>query len=100
MSMVSAGCPEKILGTLWAPSRHPNDEKGVKSMLTRLADRVEKGKDGKPVKVIRYGLWGTNAEIERHGRKFVVFRKGKEKESFRTLEEAEQFMTTLIRRRG
>ena len=69
-------------------------------MLTRLADRVEKCKDGKPVKVIRYGMWGTNAEIERHGRKFVVVRNGKEKESFITMEEAEQFMTTLIGRRG
>lgn len=69
-------------------------------MLTRLSDRVEKGKDGKPVKVIRYGMWGTNAEIERHGRKFVIVRKGKKLESFGTLEEAEKFMTTLIGRRG
>ena len=68
-------------------------------MLTRLTDRVEKAKDGTPVKVIRYGMWGTNAEIERHGRKFDVVRKGKKLESFGTLEEAEKFMTTMIGRR-
>ena len=65
-------------------------------MLTRLTDRIEEGPDGKEVKVIRYGMWGTNAEIERHGRKFVVIRKGKKPEIFKTLEEAEQFMKTLI----
>ena len=69
-------------------------------MLTRLTDRIEEGSDGKQVKVVRYGMWGTNAEIERHGRKFEVVRKGKKLESFRTREEAEQFMNTLIGRRG
>ena len=65
-------------------------------MLTRLTDRIEEGPDGKEVKVIRYGMWGTNAEIERHGRKFVVIRKGKKPEIFKTLEEAEQFMILLL----
>ena len=65
-------------------------------MLTRLTDRIEEGPDGKQVKVIRYGMWGANAEIERHGRKFVVIRKGKKPEEFKTREEAEQFMKTLI----
>ena len=68
-------------------------------MLTRLTDRIEEGPDGKEVKVVRYGMWGTNAEIERHGRKFNVIRKGKKLESFRILEEAEQYMITLIGRR-
>ena len=65
-------------------------------MLTRLTDRIEEGPDGKQVKVVRYGMWGTTAEIERHGRKFEVVRKGKKLEEFKTREEAEQFMKTLI----
>ena len=65
-------------------------------MLTRLTDRIEEDQDGTPVKVIRYGMWGTNAEIERKGRKFIVVRKGKKPEEFNTREEAEQFMKTLI----
>ena len=68
-------------------------------MLTRLTDRIEEDQNGTPVKVIRYGMWGTNAEIEQHGLKFEVVRKGKKLESFGTLEEAEKFMTTLIGRR-
>ena len=46
-------------------------------MLTRLTDRMEKDSAGKDVKIIRYGMWGVNAEIERRGRKFVVIRHGK-----------------------
>ncbi len=65
-------------------------------MLTRLADRMEKDSNGKEVKIIRYGMWGVYAEIERRGRKFVVIRRGKKNEEFQTLEEAELFMKALL----
>lgn len=61
-------------------------------MLTRLTDRIEEGPDGKDVRIIRYGMWGTNAEIERHGRKFLIIQNGKTLSEFKTLEEAEVFM--------
>lgn len=32
-------------------------------MITRLADRIEKGPEG-DVHIRRYGMWGTSAEIE------------------------------------
>ena len=65
-------------------------------MLTRLTDRMEKDSAGKDVKIIRYGMWGVNAEIERRGRKFVVIRQGKKNEEFKTREEAELFMKALL----
>lgn len=66
-------------------------------MLTRLTDRIDEV-DGKPVKVIRYGKWGTTSEIEKRGRKwFVVHPNGKEKQ-FKTLEESEQYLTTFVGR--
>lgn len=67
-------------------------------MLTRLTDRIEEGPDGKDVRIIRYGMWGTNAEIERHGRKFRIVQHGKKKEEFKTLAEAELYMEELCRR--
>ena len=65
-------------------------------MLTRLADRIEKDPKGKDVKIIRYGMWGVNAEIERRGRKYVVIRHGKKNVEFRTREEAEEFLKIFL----
>jgi len=64
-------------------------------MLSRLTDRYEDGKDGKKIKIIRYGLWGISSEIEKRGRKwFVVHPNGKEKK-FKTLAEAEVYMEEI-----
>jgi hypothetical protein len=57
---------------------------------------MEKDSEGKDVKIIRYGMWGVTAEIERRGRKFVVIRRGKKNEDFKTLEEAELFLRALL----
>ena len=59
-------------------------------MLTRLTDKIEKGADGE-TRIIRYGMWGTSAEIEKHGRKYVVIHKNKKQATFPTLAEAEVY---------
>lgn len=65
-------------------------------MLTRLADKIEKTPDGKEIKIIRYGMWGTNLEIEaRVGKYFVIFPSGK-RESFPRLADAEIFLKKSI----
>ena len=63
-------------------------------MLTRLADRIESGSNGEEI-IIRYGMWGTTAEIERHGRKFRVIHKGKKLNEFDTLQEASVLLSAL-----
>lgn len=69
-------------------------------MLTRLTDRMEDGPDGPgTVKIIRYGMWGITAEIERHGRKFVVINGKHKPEEFRRLVDAEEYMRELFRNR-
>jgi len=65
-------------------------------MLTRLSDRIEAGPDGE-TRIIRYGLWGVSAEIEKRGRKFVVI-QGKKETPYKTLEEAENHMLLLLNR--
>ncbi len=61
-------------------------------MLTRLADRIETDTEGKETKIIRYGMWGTNLEIEgRAGKYFVIFPSGKQ-QSFPRLADAEIFL--------
>lgn len=50
-------------------------------------------------KVIRYGMWGTNAEIERHGCQFHVVHEGKSKAKFKTLAEAEVFVRECFLKR-
>ena len=61
-------------------------------MLTRLTDRYEEGQDGKQIRIIRYGLWGISAEIEKRGRKwFVVYPNRKEKQ-FKCRAECEAYL--------
>lgn len=64
-------------------------------MITRLADRVEDGPNGK-VKIKRYGLWGTNAEIEKRGKEKYVLVNWKESREFKHLEEAEIYLQELV----
>lgn len=72
---------------------------GETGLLNRLADRFEPGKK-KPVKIIRYGIWGTTAEIERRGpKKFAVVQKGKKEIAFKRLVDAEAYMLELVRHR-
>ncbi len=64
--------------------------------FTRLSDRIEKEKDGSEVKVKRFGLWGTNVEIEVKGKLIeVVYPKGK-REKFKKLEEAKQCLEEIV----
>ena len=67
-------------------------------MITRLADRIEPGPAGEEVRVIRYGMWGTNAEIERHGRKWFVVHPNKSKKRFKNKAECEIYLEELLRR--
>lgn len=64
-------------------------------MLTRLQDRIESTDSG-PIKIIRYGLWGTTAEIERRGRLFYIVFSNKKEIKFKTLAEAEVYMKELL----
>lgn len=66
-------------------------------MLTRLADKIEKDKDGKDVRIIRYGMWARTAEIEKRKRKFLIVCKGKTLQTFDTLEEASVYLEQMRR---
>ena len=68
--------------------------------LTRLQDRIDKEEDGSEVVVKRYGLWGTNVEIEVKNRKTeVVYPKGK-REHFPTLGDAELRLQEIVAKGG
>ena len=64
-------------------------------MLTRLTDKIESGPDGEEV-IIRYGMWGTTAEIERRNGKFFVVHKNKRKETFDRLHDAELYLKEVF----
>lgn len=64
-------------------------------MLTRLMDRYEETQDGKRLRIIRYGLWGTSAEIEKRGRKFYVVHPNRKEKDFKSLAEAELYLEEL-----
>ena len=68
-------------------------------MLSRLTDRFEDGPDGKPIRIIRYGLWGITAEIEGRGKKWFVVHSNKKEKEFKTRSEAELYMEELFRKR-
>ena len=68
-------------------------------MLTRLSDRHEAGPDGQQLRIIRYGLWGTSAEIEKRGRKFYVVHPNRKEKDFKSLAEAELYLEELSSRR-
>ena len=66
-------------------------------MLTRLADKIEKDKDGKDARIIRYGMWARTAEIEKRKCKFLIVCKGKTLQTFDTLEEASIYLEQMRR---
>lgn len=68
-------------------------------MLSRLTDRYEEGQDGKQIRIIRYGLWGISAEIEKRGRKWFVVHPNRKETNFKTLAEAEVYTEELRRNR-
>ena len=68
-------------------------------MLSRLADRFEDGPEDKKIRIIRYGLWGISAEIEKRGRKWFVVHPNKKEKEFKTLAEAEVYMEQLRAKR-
>ena len=65
-------------------------------MLTRLQDRTDTDKDGKEIKIVRYGMWGTGSEIERRGRKWFVVHPNKKEKQFKNRTEAEQYLKESI----
>ena len=72
--------------------------------LTRLTDRekvdengvVVLDKNGNPVNIKRFGLWGTTAEVEIDGKKVEVVQRNGSRKRFKTKEEAEAYMKTLL----
>ena len=82
--------------TRWSPGCHPGEKKEEK-MLTRLADKIEKDKDGKDVRIIRYGMWARTAEIEKRKREYLIVCKGKTLQTFDTLEEASIYLEQMRR---
>lgn len=65
-------------------------------MLTRLQDRTDTDKNGKEIKIVRYGMWGTGSEIERRGRMWFVVHPNKKEKQFKNRTEAEQFLKESI----
>ena len=66
-------------------------------MLLRLTDRFEEMEDGKELKIIRYGMWGTTSEIERRGRKWFVVHPNKKEKQFKNLAEAEIYLKEYMK---
>ena len=61
-------------------------------LLTRLSDRVDTDPDGGQLVVRRYGMWGTNTEIEIRKRKVVMVFSNKKEKTFKRLVDAELFL--------
>ena len=61
-------------------------------MVTRLTDRIEEGPNGKPIRIKRYGVWGTTSEVESRKRKWVVVHPNKKEKEFEYLEEALKYL--------
>jgi len=61
-------------------------------MLTRLTDRIDVDPDGGEMKIKRYGMWGTNIEIEMRKRKCVMVFPDKTEKHFKTLTDAELYL--------
>lgn len=62
-------------------------------MVTRLTDRIEEGRNGKKIRIKRYGVWGTTSEVESRRRKWVVVHPNKKEKEFKYLEEALEYLT-------
>lgn len=69
-------------------------------MLTRLSDRIDCKPDGGEIRVVRYGMWGAMSEIERRGRKWFVVHQNKKEKEFKSLAEAEIYLTEIVRKGG
>lgn len=68
--------------------------------LTRLQDRIEKNTTGGEEETVikRYGMWGTNVEIEKRGRYWFAVHPDKKELKFNTRDEAEIYLKGLIGR--
>ena len=64
-------------------------------MVSRLQDRIEEGPNGKPIRIKRYGVWGTTSEVESRKRKWVVVHPNKKEKEFKYLEEALKYLYEL-----
>jgi hypothetical protein len=65
-------------------------------VVTRLTDRIEEGPNGKPIRIKRYGVWGTTSEVESRKRKWVVVHPNKKEKEFKYLEEALKYLYDLV----
>lgn len=64
--------------------------------LTRLSDRIETNDMGEETRIKRYGMWGTNVEVETADKHFrIVYPNGKF-EKCRSLELAEIRLKELV----
>ncbi|MBQ1789808.1 MAG: hypothetical protein II008_06510 [Oscillospiraceae bacterium] len=73
---------------------------GATGLLNRLAGRIETVEPDKTMKIARYGMWGTTAEIERRGpKKWTVVQLRKKDVEFKRLVDAEEYLLDLVRHR-
>lgn len=63
--------------------------------LNRLTDRFEDGPDG-PIRVKRYGMWGTGSEVEVRGRKYFVVHPNKKEKRFKRLIDAQSYLNDFV----
>ncbi len=67
--------------------------------LTRLTDRFEQDPNGKEIRVKRFGMWGTSAEVEIcNGEYSVIYSNGK-RSNFKSLEDCRLKLEEMTRRR-
>ena len=64
-------------------------------MLKRMADRIAAGPDGN-IRVLRYGMWGTSALIEKRCGKYYVVISSRKEIEFPSLAEAEVYLKELV----
>ena len=64
--------------------------------LTRLTDPIEQDEEGNDIVTRRFGMWGTMAEIEICKKRVEVVHPDGKRKHFKTKEEAEVYMKTLI----
>lgn len=65
-------------------------------LINRLTDRYEEGSDGKQLRILRYGMWGTSIEIERRGRKWLVVHPNRKEKEFKRRIDAELYLKQMI----
>jgi len=63
--------------------------------LNKLTDRFEDGPDG-PIRIKRYGMWGTSSEVEVRGRKYFVVHPNRKEKQFKRLIDAQIYLNDFV----